>query len=161
MAGVKGRSGGNGRKTVEEHLANGTYRKDRHGPLIQAEQTPKKKPLHLLALNEEEKTALSYLRLIIPAPQPSMAIHLSILAHDLALYIKAHRDVVENGMYAEDWKGNRVLSPAFRVRERLLKQVRTDLVGFSLSTYQQAQLIDKITTVQSRIGKPKLGKPLE
>lgn len=33
MPGVPGRSGGGNRKSVEEHRLQGTYRRDRHGPL--------------------------------------------------------------------------------------------------------------------------------
>ena len=33
MAGVKGRSGGHNKKRVEQHVLEGTYRRDRHGPL--------------------------------------------------------------------------------------------------------------------------------
>lgn len=35
MAGVKGRSGGAGRKSIEEHMLDGTYRANRHGGLKQ------------------------------------------------------------------------------------------------------------------------------
>src|SRR5262245_37649298 len=34
MAGVKGRSGGWNRKSVAEHVLQGTYRADRHGPRV-------------------------------------------------------------------------------------------------------------------------------
>lgn len=160
MAGVKGRSGGNGKKSIAEHIANGTYRKDRHGSLVVMQPAPPQS-LRMLALNSDEKETLNYLRQIIPNIQPSMAIHLSLLAHDLTLYMQAHSAVLESGIYVEDWKGNRVLSPAFRARERLLRQVRTDLVSFSLSSYQQAVLMDKITSATNRIAKPKPGVPLE
>ena len=160
MAGVKGRSGGNGRKSIAEHIANGTYRKDRHGSLA-VMQPASAQSLRMLALNSDEKETLNYLRQIIPNIQPSMAVHLSLLAHDLTLYMQAHAAVLESGIYAEDWKGNRVLSPAFRARERLIRQVRTDLVSFSLSSYQQAVLMDKITSATSQIAKPKPGASLE
>ena len=32
MAGLPGRSGGHNKISIEEHLARGTYRQDRHGP---------------------------------------------------------------------------------------------------------------------------------
>ena len=35
MAGVKGRSGGNNRKSVQEHKLNGTYRNNRHSGILQ------------------------------------------------------------------------------------------------------------------------------
>jgi phage terminase small subunit len=41
MAGVRGQhSGGSNRKTVEEHLRNGTFRRDRHGAIGAPSPTP-------------------------------------------------------------------------------------------------------------------------
>jgi P27 family predicted phage terminase small subunit len=40
VAGVKGRSGGWNRKSAEQHLISGTYRRDRHGPVALASVNP-------------------------------------------------------------------------------------------------------------------------
>jgi len=50
MAGVKGRSGGNGKKTVAEHKLNGTYRAGRHAG-IEQENAMKVKPEQYITNN--------------------------------------------------------------------------------------------------------------
>ena len=167
MPGVKGRSGGAGKKSVARHLAEGTYRADRHGPLPSAIRMQQSEPLppaelnfEVLKLTEEEREMLHRVIGAIGEVPAHMRIPLEFLAHNLTLYEQLHADTLAAGAITIGRQGLKI-SPQMKARDMILRQLRADFAAFALSMTERAALIDLAQKVKERSNKPSPGKPLK
>lgn len=161
MPGVKGRSGGNGKKSVVRHLAEGTYRKDRHGVSVrQEEQIVPQGEMILLPMSEEESAMVDVITRVIGHVQPRMALPLSVLAHNLALYVKIHSEVNESGVFGSDRFGCMIVSPRFKARSEILKLIHANFSTFAMSYSEQASILEIANRASKTMSKPSPGKPM-
>ena len=167
MSGVKGRSGGAGRKSVVRHLAEGTYRADRHGPLPSASGLRRGEPrppaelnLDVLELTDEEREMLHRVIVAIGGVPTHMSIPLLVLVQNLSLYARIHADALAAGAITIGRLGEMV-SPQLKARDLILRQLRSDFAAFALSMTERAALLDLAQKVKERSNKPSPGKPLK
>lgn len=167
MPGVKGRSGGAGKKSVARHLAEGTYRADRHGPLPSAIRTQENDPLppaelnlDVLELTDEERKMLHHVIGAIGGVPAHMSIPLLVLVPNLTLYARLHADALAAGAMTIGRLGL-MISPQMKARDMILRQLRADFAAFALSMTERAALLDLAQKVKERSNKPSPGKPLK
>ncbi|MBS1372071.1 MAG: hypothetical protein HPZ91_19175 [Lentisphaeria bacterium] len=171
MPGVKGRSGGGGRKSLARHIAEGTYRKDRHGPIpaellkvqrkgAEDRETPTVLDLNALTLSDEERIMLDKVTQALEFVPAHMGLPLLILVQNLTLYAQAHADVLAAGLYAVSRTGTDI-SPQMKVRDQLLRQLRSDFAAFALSMSERAALLDLASRASKPSCKPQPGKAMK
>lgn len=170
MAGVKGRSGGGGKKSLAQHIKDGTYRKDRHGAIppdaIAVAETADHQlapvNLVLLPLDDIEQKALDEIMAVLGGQiPPHMSFALSTMAHNLVIYCKLHADILKHGMFDTDKDGNTTMSAAFKMRDLALKQLRLDYAAFAMSYGERAALAESALRISERMMRPQPGKALE
>ena len=172
MAGTKGNSGGHNKKSTARHIAEGTYRKDRHWLKLPA--IPPTAPVDTSELviidgfTDRQKEIALIVQKVLPCIPARMSFAFQTLVEDLAIYRQAAQDVQEQGFYEDGSQGQRVLSAAFKARIEALNQLRKDFSAFAMSATEQADIINIASKVNERSAKydrmkkpTDLGKPLE
>lgn len=166
MPGVKGRSGGAGKKSLARHIAENTYRADRHGPLPTAglkqpeSLLPATLDLSVLELSHEESDMLDKVMTALGGVPPHMSIPLLVLVQNLTLYAQLHADVLMSGPLATGRLGL-MISPQLKARDMVLRQLRADFASFALSMSERAALLELAHKAKERNSKPAPGKPLK
>lgn len=167
MPGVKGRSGGAGKKSVARHLAEGTYRADRHGPLPSAaglqrgeSLPPAELNLDVLQLTDDEREMLHRVIGAIGGVPAHMSIPLLVLVQNLTLYARLHADALAAGAMTIGRLGL-MISPQMKARDMILRQLRADFAAFALSMTERAALLEIAQKVNERNSKPAPGRPMK
>ncbi len=172
MAGVKGRSGGGGKKSVAQHLAEGTYRPSRHGkltnppggctPMRKSGNESARRDVFALALNAQEQALADAISRVFGGYPPNMDIRLSLMVQNLNLYAEAHAEVLEHGQFSVNSKtGARMVSAAAKARDMHLNQLKSDFAAFGMSVSEMLVMKTLAEQARSSINKPSPGKALK
>lgn len=166
MPGVKGRSGGAGKKSLARHIAENTYRADRHGPLPTAglkqpeSLLPATLDLSVLELSHEESDMLDKVMTALGGVPPHMSYPLLIMVQNLTMYAQVHAEALAAGPFTSGRLGL-TISPQFKARDKALQWLRADFASFALSMSERAALLELAHKAKERNSKPAPGKPLK
>lgn len=168
MAGIKGQSsGGHNRKSTARHIAEGTYRKDRHGvklPAIRpAAPVANSEPLVTLNFSEHEQGMAAIVAQILGVPRQDMGLRYSTLVQTLSRYVIAHEKLLEAGDISTNRFGEKIESVEFANRRKMLADLQREMNAFAMSYSEQASLTELAIRAKDRMRKPSMneGKPLE
>ena len=167
MAGIKGQmSGGHNKKSTARHIAEGTYRKDRHGvklPAVRpAAPVTNSEPLTTLNFSEHEQDMAALVSKILGVPRQDMGLRYSTLVQTLSRYVIAHEKLLTAGDITTNRFGEKVESVEFSNRRKTLADLQREMSAFAMSYSEQASLTELALRTRDRMKKPTdLGKPLE
>lgn len=166
MSGVKGQNSGHNKKSPARHLAEGTYRKDRHGLLIKSPQktaTIEPRQLVTLQFTDHEKEMSEIVSKVLGVPAPQMGLRFSTLVHCLSAYVNAHDAFLQHGSVSANRFGETIQSVQCKNRRDALSDLQREMNAFAMSYSEQATLTELAMRANDRMKKPSVseGKPLE
>ena len=130
---------GRPRKPVEQHLKEGTFRKDRHGmPLLLAGRTPPKPPAALSAV--ERKVFLELVEQAGPILDSADGLLVESAAVLLVQAREVRKDIAKRGLLVTNRFGALVANPSVKVERDTLGELRLVLQQLGMSPAARARL---------------------
>lgn len=142
-------------KPISQHIAEGTFRRTRHGEKLaaiqaMATQQGQTELVIIDGFTDRQKEIALIVQKVLPCIPARMSFAFQTLVEDLAIYRQASQDVQEQGFYEDGSQGQRVLSAAFKARIEALNQLRKDFSTFAMSASEQADIMNIASKVNAR-----------